>query len=118
VQLFVSGASHAVDSALFSFSGTVVLQSIDDAIQNVSNQRATFGSVQNRLDHRLNNLATYEQSLQASESSIKDVDMAAEMATFTQLQILQQAGTANARSANAAPQSVLKLIGQHHLHHL
>ena len=110
VQLFGSGASFAVDASLFSFSGTVVLQSIDDAIQNVSNQRATFGSVQNRLDHRLNNLATYEQNLQASESSIKDVDMASEMTTFTQLQILQQAGTAMLAQANAQPQSVLRLL--------
>jgi flagellin len=110
VQLFGSGASFAVDSALFNFSGTVVLQSIDDAIQNVSNSRATFGSVQNRLDHRLNNLATYEENLQASESSIKDVDMASEMTTFTQLQILQQAGVAMLAQANAAPQSVLKLL--------
>src|SRR3954452_16671035 len=111
VKLFGSGTSFAVDSGLFAFSGTVVLASIDSAIQNVSNQRATFGSVQNRLDHRLNNLATYEQNLQASQSSIKDVDMAAEMTKFTQLQILQQAGTAMLAQANAAPQSVLKLIG-------
>src|SRR4051794_1963170 len=111
VQLFGSGSSFAVDSSLFNFSGTVVLASIDSAIQNVSTQRATFGSVQNRLDHRLNNLATYQQNLQASVSSIKDVDMASEMTKFTQLQILQQAGTAMLAQANAAPQSVLKLIG-------
>jgi flagellin len=111
VQLFGSGASYDVDSAVFSFSGTVNLASIDSAIQNVSNARSTFGSVQNRLDHRLNNLATYEENLQASESSIKDVDMASEMTTFTQLQILQQAGTAMLAQANSAPQSVLKLLG-------
>jgi flagellin len=67
--------------------------------------------VQNRLDHRLNNLATYEENLSASESSIKDVDMASEMTTFTQLQILQQAGVAMLAQANAAPQAVLKLLG-------
>ena len=111
VNLFGSGTSYAVDSGLFSFSGTVNLASIDNAIQAVSNQRSSFGSVQNRLDHRLNNLATYEENLSASESSIKDVDMASEMTKFTQLQILQQAGTAMLAQANAAPQSVLKLIG-------
>jgi flagellin len=111
VQLFGSGASFAVDSSLFSFSGTVNLASIDSAIQAVSNQRSSFGSVQNRLDHRLNNLATYEENLSASESSIKDVDMASEMTTFTQLQILQQAGVAMLAQANAAPQAVLKLLG-------
>jgi flagellin len=110
VQLFGSSASYDVQSALFTFSGTVNLASIDAAIDNVSTARSTFGSVQNRLDHRLNNLATYEENLSASESSIKDVDMASEMTTFTQLQILQQAGTAMLAQANAAPQSVLKLL--------
>jgi flagellin len=111
VSLFGSGASHDVDSAVFSFSGTVNLASIDSAIQNVSNARSTFGSIQNRLDHRLNNLSTYEENLQASLSSIKDVDMAAEMTKFTQRQIVQQAGTAMLAQANSAPQSILKLIG-------
>ena len=50
--------------------------------------------MQNRLEHTLNNLASYEENLQASESRIKDVDMASEMAKFTKLHILQQAGTA------------------------
>jgi len=66
--------------------------------------------VQNRLEHTLNNLATYEQNLQASESSIKDVDMASEMTQFTKLQILEQAGTAMLAQANSSPQSVLKLL--------
>ena len=110
VSLFGAGASYAVDSAIFSFSGTVNLASIDTAIENVSTARSTFGSVQNRLDHRLNNLATYEENLQASESGIKDVDMASEMVNFTKLQILQQAGTAMLAQANSAPQSVLSLL--------
>jgi flagellin len=110
VQLFGSGASVEVNSGIFSFSGTVSLASIDTAIDNVSAARSTFGSVQNRLDHRLNNLATYEENLQASESGIKDVDMASEMVNFTKLQILQQAGTAMLAQANSAPQSVLSLL--------
>ena len=110
VSLFGSGASYQVDSSLFTFSGTVNLASIDAAIQNVSNSRSTFGSIQNRLDHRLNNLATYEGNLQASESRIKDVDMASQMVEFTKLQILQQAGTAMLAQANSAPQSVLTLL--------
>ncbi|WP_371683477.1 flagellin, partial [Solirubrobacter soli] len=52
---------------------------IDNAIKNVSTVRAAFGAVQNRLEHRLNNLATYQENLTASESRIRDVDMAAEM---------------------------------------
>ena len=110
VSLFGSGASVQVSSTLFSFSGTVSLSSIDAAIQNVSNARSTFGSVQNRLEHRLNNIATYEENLQASESRIKDVDMASEMVNFTKLQILNQAGTSMLAQANSAPQSVLSLL--------
>ena len=76
----------------------------------MSNSRSTFGSVQNRLDHRLNNIATYEENLQASESRVKDVDMASEMVNFTKLQILNQAGTSMLAQANSAPQSVLSLL--------
>ena len=86
------------------------LPSIDAAIQNVSTDRATFGVVQNRLDHTLNNLANYEENLSASESSIKDVDMASEMVNFTKLQVLQQAGMSVLAQANQAPQSVLSLL--------
>jgi len=110
VQLFGTAASAQVDSTLFAFSGTVSLSSIDKAIQNVSNSRSTFGSVQNRLEHRLNNIATYEENLQASQSRIKDVDMASEMVNFTKLQILNQAGTSMLAQANSAPQSVLSLL--------
>ena len=110
VALFGSGSSFKVDSGIFSFSGTVTLASIDTAIDNVSSSRGTFGSVQNRLEHTLNNLAVYEENLQASESRIRDVDMAAEMVNFTKLQILQQAGTSMLAQANSSPQSVLSLL--------
>jgi flagellin len=110
VALFGTAASAQIASTLFAFSGTVSLSSIDQAIQNVSNARSTFGSVQNRLDHRLNNIATYEENLQSSESRIKDVDMASEMVNFTKLQILNQAGTSMLAQANSAPQSVLSLL--------
>ena len=62
------------------------LADIDDAIKNVSTIRGDFGAVQNRLEHRLNNLATYQENLTASESRIRDVDMAAEMTKFTKLE--------------------------------
>jgi len=110
VALFGSGASVQVDSGIFSFSGTVSLASVDSAIQNVSNQRSTLGSVQNRLEHRLNNIGTYQENLQSSLSRIKDVDMASEMVNFTKLQILNQAGTSMLAQANSAPQSVLSLL--------
>lgn len=86
------------------------LEVIDNAIKNVSTARANFGAVQNRLEHRLNNLATYQENLTASESRIRDVDMAAEMTKFTKLNILQQAGVSMLAQANAAPQSVLSLL--------
>ena len=83
---------------------------IDNAIKNVSNVRGNLGAIQNRLESRLNNLATYQENLTASESRIRDVDMAAEMTKFTKLGILQQAGTSMLAQANQAPQSVLSLL--------
>jgi len=110
VSLFGSGSTFKVDSTIFNFGTTVTLASIDAAIQGVSDARSTFGSVQNRLEHTLNNLATFQENLTSSESRIRDVDMASEMVTFTKLQILQQAGTSMLAQANQAPQSVLSLL--------
>jgi flagellin len=89
---------------------STALASIDAAIGNVSAARAAFGSIQNRLEHTLNNLGAYQENLMASESRIRDVDMAKEMVDFTKLQILQQAGTAMLAQANQAPQGVLSLL--------
>jgi len=72
--------------------------------------RGELGSVQNRLEHTVNFLGVYQENLQAAESRIRDVDMAAEMTTFTKLQILQQSGTAMLAQANMAPQSLLSLL--------
>jgi len=110
-DLFGSGTTFDVNSSLFSFGATVTLASIDTAIGNVSTARATFGAVQNRLEHTLNNLTNYQENLSASESQIKDVDMASEMVNFTKLQILQSAGTSMLAQANSSPQFVLKLLG-------
>ena len=89
---------------------TTTLGAIDKAIENVSALRGTFGAVQNRLEHTLGNLATYQENLMASESRIRDVDMAAEMVEFSKNQILQQAGTSMLAQANQAPQGVLSLL--------
>ena len=62
------------------------------------------------MDHRLTNLATYQENLTASESRIRDVDMASEMVEFSKNQILQQAGTSMLAQANQAPQGVLSLL--------
>jgi flagellin len=88
----------------------LTLDMIDNAIKNVSAKRSDLGAVQNRLEHRLNNLATYQENLTASESRIRDVDMAAEMTKFTKLNILQQAGTSMLAQANQAPQGILSLL--------
>ena len=93
-----------------SATGTTDISEIDDAINNVSAQRATFGAVQNRLEHTINNLSVYQENLTASESQIRDVDMAAEMVKFTKDQILQQAGTSMLSQANQLPNSVLSLL--------
>ena len=110
MRLFGTGTSYDVAPSLFNFSGTVSLSALDQAIDNVSASRSLFGAVQNRIEDSMTNLATYQQNLQSADSSIKDVDMASEMTTFTQLQVLQQAGTAMLAQANAEPQSVLKLL--------
>ena len=72
---------------------------------------ATLGAVQNRLQYTSDSISTTEQNLSASNSQIKDVNMASEMTKLTQQQILQQAGTAMLAQANAQPQIVLKLLG-------
>src|SRR4051794_7342257 len=83
---------------------------VDNGIKAVSALRSDFGAVQNRLEHRLNSLATYQENLTASESRVRDVDMAKEMTNFTKLNILQQAGTSMLAQANQAPQGVLSLL--------
>jgi flagellin len=101
-----AGASTALNAG----GNLALIDTIDDAIVAVSKKRSEFGAVQNRLEHRLNNLATYQENLTASESRIRDVDMAAEMTKFTKLNILQQAGTSMLAQANQAPQGVLSLL--------
>jgi flagellin len=108
VSLFGSGGE--VESSVFSFSGTVNISNIDTAINNVSSARSTFGSIQNRLEHTINNLATLQENTQAAASRIKDVDMAKEMVNFTKLSILQQAGTSMLAQANQSSQGVLGLL--------
>lgn len=87
------------------------IQAVDKAIKGVSDTRATLGAYQNRFEHTINNLNVAVENLSASESRIRDTDMASEMVNFTRSQILSQAGTAMLAQANQAPQSVLRLLG-------
>jgi flagellin-like hook-associated protein FlgL len=83
---------------------------IDTAIKKVSTTRADLGAIQNRFDHTINNLNVAVENLTASESRIRDADMAQEMVGFTRNQILTQAGTAMLAQANQASQGVLQLL--------
>jgi flagellin len=97
--------------ALGTQSGAVTaLGDIEAQINAVSASRSYLGANQNRLEHTVKNLDTYAENLQASESRIRDVDMAAEMMEQTKNNILQQASTAMLAQANQAPQTVLQLL--------
>ncbi|RBY86055.1 flagellin [Blastococcus sp. TF02A-26] len=87
------------------------LKKIDAAIKTVSNTRADLGAIQNRFEHTISNLNVAVENLSASESRIRDTDMAQEMTNFTRTQILTQAGTAMLAQANQAPQGILRLLG-------
>jgi flagellin len=89
----------------------VAITNVSSAITTVSTQRSTLGAWQNRLQHTINNLGTAAENLTASESRIRDVDMANEMMEFTKQNILTQAATAMLAQANMAPQTVLQLLG-------
>jgi flagellin len=106
----VSTISLGASVGSFSLGAATVLASIDASINAVAGVDATLGSVQNRLQYTMDNLSTYEENLTSANSRIVDVDMASEMTTFTNLQILQQAGTAILAQANQLPQTILKLL--------
>ncbi|HHW13567.1 MAG TPA: flagellin FliC [Firmicutes bacterium] len=113
VQIDAATTAALTVSGLNVGSATLANQaiaSLDDAIKQVSGSRAALGAVQNRLEHTIANLGVASENLAASESRIRDVDMAEEMMNFTRTQILQQAGTAMLAQANATPQTVLQLL--------
>ncbi|MCI8373838.1 MAG: flagellin [Lachnospiraceae bacterium] len=83
---------------------------INDAIDQVSSMRSTFGALQNRLEHTINNLGVQTENITAAESRIRDVDMAKEMMAYTKNNILVQASQAMLAQANQVPQGVLQLL--------
>ena len=87
-----------------------VLGAIDAAIASVSLQRATLGALQNRLEHTIRNLDVSAENLAAAESRIRDTDMAKEMMTLTQNNVLSQAAISMLAQANQGPQSLLQLL--------
>ena len=83
---------------------------IDEAIKKINKQRADLGAYQNRLEMSVVGINVAAENLQASESRIRDVDMAKEMVEFTRNQILTQSGTAMLAQANQQTQSVMSLL--------
>ena len=87
------------------------LDVINNAISSITQSRGKVGAVQNRLVRTISNLSISVENLQAAESSIRDADIAEEVAVLTRNQILVQAATAMVGQANLIPQSVLQLLG-------
>ncbi|MBU5423545.1 flagellin [Cellulomonas hominis] len=106
-----AGADTATFANVASNAGaTSAIDAIDAAIQSVSKVRSQLGAVQNRFDHTINNLNVAVENLSASDSRIRDTDMASEMVSYTRASILSQAGTAMLAQAKNLPQSVLQLL--------
>ena len=91
-------------------SANVAIGTIDSALKLVNKQRADLGAYQNRLEETSYGLGIAAENTQASESTIRDTDMASEMVEFTKNQILSQAGTAMLAQANNSAESVLALL--------
>ncbi len=105
-----SSLSVAAVSVSTQSSARAAIDTVEAAIIKVAEFRADLGAVQNRLEHTIKNVDVAAENLQASESRIRDTDMAKEMMNFTKTNILQQAATAMLAQANQAPQGVLQLL--------
>jgi flagellin len=104
-------ANAATGGTVIDLSSSSALTSLTSAINNISSMAATLGAVQNRLQYTSDSISSTEQNLSASNSQIKDVNMAQEMTNMTQEQILEQAGASMLAQANSQPQLILKLLG-------
>ncbi|ALA44203.1 MULTISPECIES: flagellin N-terminal helical domain-containing protein [Paenibacillus] len=91
-------------------TSAVSLSATTKAIEKVAKQRANLGAMQNRMEYTSNNLGTTVENLTASESRIRDTDMAKEMVTLSKNNILLQASQSMLSQANSAPQGVLSLL--------
>lgn len=108
-DLSINNASTFYISAMAEASTSI--QVIDSAILTVSSTRALLGAAQNRLEFTISTLAIQEENSAASESAIRDADVAMEVVEFTRNQILISAGTSILAQANVVPQTALTLIG-------
>jgi flagellin len=109
-----TGIAAGTSTAGLDFTDAATSQTaiaaIDAQISNVSTARAKLGASQNRFEHTINNTNVAIENLSASESRIRDTDMAQEMMSYTRSQILTQAGTAMLSQANQSQQGVLSLL--------
>ncbi|WP_353093795.1 flagellin [Tissierella praeacuta] len=108
IKTAVSGEFGVNISTQKSASKAITI--VNDALETVSKERSKLGAIQNRLEHTIKNLDTSAENLQASESRIRDVDMAKEMMEQTKQNILQQASTAMLAQSFQNPQTVLQLL--------
>ncbi len=106
----VTGTASAIDHLATAGAIATVINSIDDALDQVNNTRATFGATQSRFDAVVSNLQQAVENQSAARSRIMDADFASETAAMARAQILQQAGTAMVAQANQLPQQVLSLL--------
>ena len=106
-DLIAVDLSRGVDATAADITSSDTVQAV---ITETSTLRGDLGALNNRFEHVINNLNVAVENLSASESRIRDTDMAAEMVKFTRSQILSQAGTAMLAQANQAPQGVLQLL--------
>jgi flagellin len=88
-----------------------LITALDNALGSISSSRATLGAAQNRLQHTIANLGTTSENLSASNSRIRDVDVATESSNMAKNQVLEQAGVSVLAQANQLPQLALKLLG-------
>jgi flagellin len=105
-----SGVALSNISVASTGSANVALGVIDNALQDVDDERAMLGAVQNRLTHTISNLTNISTNTSAAQSRIQDADFAVEAANLAKAQVLQQAGTSMLAQANASPQYVLSLL--------
>ena len=121
IQVFIGtmtakglGIRNVGDQSILTFedpdSANRAIGTIDEALRRINKQRADLGAYQNRLEHAVRSLDVGAENMQASESRIRDTDMANEMVRFATNQILIQAGTAMLAQANQNGQQVLQLL--------
>ncbi|MCX5758112.1 MAG: flagellin, partial [Candidatus Hydrogenedentes bacterium] len=91
-------------------TAAAAISTIDNAINSVTALRGKFGAYQNRLEFTINTLAIQQENSAASQSAIRDANIASETSTFTRNQILVSAGTSVLAQANLVPQTALTLL--------